>query len=156
MSNDRNDAVVFIGGIIVVVSCLVFAFAVAIPLARPWWAMQYGKSELARAEQNRQILIKEAMATKDSAVLLAEAEVARARGVAKANEIIGSSLKNNKLYLKYLWIIEGVGKAKDKTVVYVPTEAQLPILEATRLRAQQFDVDLTDRNYHTKGTITPE
>jgi hypothetical protein len=97
----------------------------------PWWEGKTGESELARAEQNRQIAILEAQAKLDSAEKLAQAEVVRAKGVAQANEIIGDSLKNNDAYLRYLWI-QGM-QTNDMQVVYVPTEANLPILEATRL-----------------------
>ena len=74
----------------------------------------------------------EAQAKKDSAVLLAEAEVLRAEGVAKANKIIGESLKQNEDYLRYLWITDVAGVNVNKTIVYVPTETNLPILEANR------------------------
>ena len=92
-----------------------------------------GEAELARAQQNRQIAVNEAQAKMDAAKLLASAEVERAKGVAQANAIIGDSLKGNESYLRYLWITEvGATKDSDKTVVYVPTEANLPILEAAR------------------------
>lgn len=58
----------------------------------------------------------------------AEIEVARAEGVAKSNAIISNSLTPN--YLRYKWI-EGM-QSTDMQVVYVPTEANLPILEAAR------------------------
>jgi predicted aminopeptidase len=90
-----------------------------------------GEAELARADFNRQVAVREAQAKKDAATLLAEAEVLRAQGVAKANAIIGESLKNNEAYLKYLWITD-VTNNKAPTVIYVPTEANLPILEAGR------------------------
>lgn len=60
----------------------------------------------------------------------AEIEVARAQGTAKSNEIIAASISDN--YLRYKWI-EGLQR-NDMTVVYVPTEANLPIMEAGRLR----------------------
>ena len=94
-----------------------------------------GEAELARAESNRRIAIAEAEAKKESAKQLAEAEVIRAEGVAKANTIIGDSLKNNEAYLRYLYIT-GLNETDDKgnKIIYVPTEAGLPILEAGRLR----------------------
>ena len=94
-----------------------------------------GEAELARAESNRKIAIAEAEAKKESAKQLAEAEVIRAEGVAKANTIIGDSLKNNEAYLRYLYIT-GLNETDDKgnKIIYVPTEAGLPILEAGRLR----------------------
>lgn len=91
-----------------------------------------GEAELARATFNRQVKIREAEAAKESAVMYAEAEIERAKGVAKANEIIGNSLKNNHDYLTYLWI-HGL-QDKDNNVIYVPTEANLPILEAGKRR----------------------
>ncbi len=66
--------------------------------------------------------------------MLADAEVLRAEGVAKANKIIGESLKENEQYLRYLWITDVAGKDVNKTVVYIPTEANIPILEATRYK----------------------
>lgn len=89
-----------------------------------------GEAELAKADYNRQIAVREAKAKQESAHLLAEAEVARAEGVAKANKIIGDSLKDNEAYLRWLWIDKlDMSKAP---VIYVPTEAGLPLLEAGR------------------------
>ena len=58
----------------------------------------------------------------------AEIEVARAEGVAKSNQIIASSLSPN--FLRYKWI-DGM-KNNQMQVVYVPTEANIPILESAR------------------------
>lgn len=91
-----------------------------------------GKAELAQAESNRKIAILEAEAKRESAKALASAEVERAKGVAEANKIIGDSLHGNDIYLKYLWI-QSLSEGQHKEVVYVPTETNLPILEATRL-----------------------
>ncbi len=91
-----------------------------------------GEAELARATQNRQIKTQEAMAMKESAKMLGEAEVERARGVAEANKIIGESLHNNEAYLRYLWINGLKDNGHAPQVIYVPTEAGLPILEAGR------------------------
>ncbi len=89
-----------------------------------------GEAQLKKAEYEKRIAVQVAQATKDSAVLLAEAEVSRAEGVAKANKIIGSSLRDNEEYLRYLWI-HSLQDGKSE-VIYVPTEANLPILESTR------------------------
>jgi len=91
-----------------------------------------GEAELARAEQNRQIAIQEAQARLDSADLLAQAEVTRAKGVAEANSIIADGLGGPEGYLRYLWI----DKMDEAKMVYIPTEAGMPILEAGRLPAQ--------------------
>lgn len=91
-----------------------------------------GKAELNRADWNRQIIVREAQAKLDSATLIAKAEIERAKGVAEANKIIGDSLHGNEAYLKYLWI-DSLQHTQDK-IIYVPTEAGLPLLEANRLR----------------------
>ena len=93
-----------------------------------------GEAELARAESNRKIAVAEAEARKESAKQLAEAEVIRAEGVAKANKIIGDSLKNNEAYLRYLYITGLTDNGSGAQTIYIPTEAGLPILEAKRLR----------------------
>lgn len=92
-----------------------------------------GEAELARAESNRRIAIEEANAKRESAKALAEAEIIRAEGVAQANKIIGDSLKQNEGYLRYLYI-QSLSEAETRgnKVIYIPTEAGLPILEAGR------------------------
>ncbi len=91
-----------------------------------------GKAMLAHAQYSKEVAVAEAKAKMESATLLAQAEVARAEGVAKANKIIGDSLRGNEAYLRYLWIMEVAGANTAKTVVYVPTDGNLPILESTR------------------------
>lgn len=98
------------------------------PRYRVWQQGLEGQAEYSRAEQNRRIKILEAEAKKDSAKLLAEAEVERAKGVRQSNEIIADSLKGHEEYLRYLWI-QNVGVSEHQ-IIYVPTEAGLPILEA--------------------------
>ena len=93
-----------------------------------------GEAELARATQNRQISIQEAQAKKESAKDLAEAEVIRAEGAARANKIFGESLKNNESYLHYLFINNM--EHTQNQVIYLPTEAGLPILEANRMKSK--------------------
>lgn len=87
-----------------------------------------GEAELERQKFEKQVAVQSALAKKEAAALLADAEVARAEGVAKANRIIGDSLRNNESYLRWLWI-EHMADSK-KEIVYIPTEAGLPILEA--------------------------
>lgn len=86
-----------------------------------------GQANLRQQEWEKKIAVEEAKALKESATLKADAEVERAKGVAEANEIIAGSLKGNEAYLRYLWIDNIRG---ENQVIYVPTEAGLPILEA--------------------------
>ncbi len=92
-----------------------------------------GQAILAHAQSSREVAVAEAKAKMESADLLAQAEVSRAKGVAAANKIIGESLKGNEDYLRYLWI-QNLESIKEGQVIYVPTEAGLPILEANRLK----------------------
>jgi len=93
-----------------------------------------GQAELAQAQANRQIKVSEGQAAEEAAKHLAQAEIERAKGVAEANRIIGQSLRDNEDYLRYLWIHNLAEAEKNGAqVIYVPTETNLPILEATRL-----------------------
>jgi regulator of protease activity HflC (stomatin/prohibitin superfamily) len=91
-----------------------------------------GEAELQRANYSKQVVVQEAQAKMDAAKLLAAAEVERAKGVAKANQIIGDSLHNNEDYLRYLFV-NNLEHTKNQ-VIYIPTEANMPILEATRIK----------------------
>ena len=109
--------------VIIITSVLVIR-----PIYRVWSETKAGEAELRRAEYNRQISVREAEALRESSILLAQAEVERARGVAEANEIIGESLQDNDMYIRYLWV-QGVHGGNNQ-VIYIPTEGSLPILEA--------------------------
>ena len=102
-----------------------------IPPIRVYDQKMDGEAELAKANYSKQVAVQEAQAKLDSAKLLAQAEVERAKGVALANAIIGDSLKNNEAYLRWLYI-EGLKEKSGDQVIYIPTEAGLPILEAGR------------------------
>lgn len=121
----------------VLVGLVVITVAVVLLFMGILWGWQYfkvfkaeysGKAVLAEAEYSRQVAVKEAQARKDSAILLAEAEVLRAEGVAKANQIVAEGLGGPEGYLRYLYIhmLEG----QQNQIIYLPTEAGLPILEA--------------------------
>lgn len=100
------------------------------PQYNVWHQRLEGEAELAKAEYSKKVMVQDALARQESAKALAAAEVERAKGVAEANKIIGDSLKGNDAYLRYLWIHSLAEGNSD--VIYVPTEANLPILEASR------------------------
>ena len=98
------------------------------PVYNVWQQSLAGKAELQKAEYTRQVAVLEAQAKKDSAQQLADAEIIRATGVAKANQIIGDSLKDNREYLQYLYITGIEDGAKNGNVtIYVPTEGGMPV-----------------------------
>jgi regulator of protease activity HflC (stomatin/prohibitin superfamily) len=119
---------IIIGVLVLILSVFVYFIAIS-PMVNVWEQGLKGEAELKRAEWNRQITVREAEAKFQSAKMLADAEVERAKGVAEANRIIGDSLKDNEQYLRYLWI-HNLEEGKGNQVIYVPTEAGLPILEA--------------------------
>jgi regulator of protease activity HflC (stomatin/prohibitin superfamily) len=117
-------AILIIGGIVIIGS-LIF---IGGPQYNVWQQSLAGKAELQKAEYTRQVAVLEAQAKKDSASQLADAEIIRAQGVAKANQIIGDSLKDNREYLQYLYItgIED-GSKNGNVTIYVPTEGGMPV-----------------------------
>ncbi len=102
-----------------------------------WSAGQDGRAILAEAEYSRQVLIEEAKATLDAERLNAQSEIERAKGAAEAIRIEGGQLTEN--YIRYLWIRQ-LDTISEGTIIYVPTEAGLPILEATRLSPPSVQV----------------
>jgi len=126
-------------GVVLLLAALNIAFG---PRYKIWKQDLAGQANLRQQEWEKKIAIEEAKAFNESATLKAEAtikqetakaeaEVIRAKGVAQANEIIANSLKGNESYLRYLWIDK---LSDNQNVIYVPTEAGLPILEAGRIK----------------------
>lgn len=114
------------------------AFCVSMAFIVPWyhvWSQEMeGKAEFAKAEQNRKIKIEEARANLEAEKLNAQAEVERAKGAAEAIKIENGSI--TPAYIQYLWVRQQTNLS-DKTVIYIPTETNLPILESTRLNKLQ-------------------
>lgn len=108
---------------------LVLTGLVGVPYYSVWSQEMSGKAEFAKAEQNRKIKIEEAKANLEAEKLNAQAEVERAKGAAEAISIENGSITPT--YIQYLWVRQQNLNSGDK-VIYVPTEASLPILEAGR------------------------
>lgn len=124
-------AVSVIFSIIFAILFLIALNMIVNPIYRVYSAGQTGKAELAQAEYNRQIIVRQAQAKKDAATLEAEAEILRAEGAAKANAVIAGGLGGPEGYLRYLYI-QMLSEQSGSQVIYIPTEAGLPILEAGR------------------------
>jgi len=127
MSNKAGTVIV--GGAILALG--VVGLLWGIPQYRVYSERQVGIAELQRAESNREIRVREAQAAFDAADLTAKAEVRRAQGVSEANKIIADSLGGSEGYLRwrYIEMLENTSQG-GRDVIYVPTEAGLPILEA--------------------------
>lgn len=103
------------------------------PKYKVWKQEMAGKAEYARAEQNRKIKIEEAKANLEAEKLNAQAEIERAKGAAKAIEIENGSITPT--YIQYLWVRQQNANTNNK-IIYIPTEAGLPVLEAGRVSEQ--------------------
>lgn len=92
------------------------------PIYNVWQQGLKGEAELARAEQQRQILVEQAKAEKDAATLRAE-----------AIEIVGQAAKDFPEY-RYQEFLGAFGEAFREgnidQIIYVPTEGMIPITEA--------------------------
>ena len=129
-----SGAWVGISGIAIFLLLILIAFGMyGCPQYNVYEQRMEGQAILAHAQASREVAVAEARAKMESSDLLAQADVKRATGAAQANKIIGDSLKNNEAYLRYLWI-QNLENSKEHQVIYIPTEAGLPILEAQRLR----------------------
>jgi len=102
------------------------------PRYNVWTQEMGGKAEFARAEQNRLILIETAKANLEAEKLNAQAEIERAKGAAEAIAIENGSLTPT--YIQYLWVRQQNTSANK--IIYIPTEAGLPILEAGKRGAE--------------------
>lgn len=98
-----------------------------LPRYRVWSSEMHGRVQLAEAEFEKQRIVVEAEARLEAERLNAQAEVARAEGAAAAMYEVQDALTET--YIRYLWVRS---MADNPNVIYVPTEASLPILEAGR------------------------
>jgi len=112
--------------ICIVILLLIGTYMWGMPKYRVYSLTKLREAQLKQAEWNRQITIKEAEAERESSLLKKETDITRAEGIAEANRIISVSLTEE--YIKWKWV-EGLHDGSSE-VIYVPTEANLPILEA--------------------------
>ena len=130
MQGGNNGPVVITAGavwsLVLVCVAVIMFFLFGVPRYRVWQQEMKGRAELAQAEQNRQIKIEEAKANLEAEKLNAQAEVVRAQGAAEAIRIENGSLTPT--YIQYLWVRQQNTSANK--IIYIPTEAGLPILEA--------------------------
>lgn len=98
-----------------------------VPKYRVWAMEMRGKAQFKEAEQNRRIKIEEAKANLEAEKLNAQAEIERAKGAAEAIKIENGQLTTT--YIQYLWVRQQSNNQINK-IVYIPTEASMPILEA--------------------------
>ena len=118
-------------GIAAVVLFLVLGGVIGCPYYNVWQQEMSGKAEYAKAEQNRKIKIEEAKANLEAEKLNAQAEIERAKGAAEAIKIENGSVTPT--YIQYLWVRQQNLSGENTKIIYIPTEAGLPLLEAGRV-----------------------
>lgn len=128
MDDEIKTPLKIVGSIVIVAALCVGTGMYGCPQYSVYSKRMDGEAELAQANYSKQVSVQTALAKKDAATFEAQAEVIRAGGVAQANKIIGDSLKNNEAYLRYLFV-NNLEHTQNQ-VIYIPTEAGLPILEA--------------------------
>ena len=111
---------------------LLTIFLVGWPRYNVYQRQMAGRAAYEQAVQDRRIRVLEAQAALDSAQLTAQAEIARARGTNEANRIMAESLGGPDNYLRwsYIHMLEETAGDGDRQIIYIPTEAGMPILEA--------------------------
>lgn len=112
-------SLIWLGGAAVLVLWVTSAFVH--PHYRVWQQGMEGKSKLMRAEQERRIRVTEAQAERDAAKLRAEAIA-----------IMGAAAKEFPEYRQQEFVGafgEALREGRISQVIYVPTEANIPILE---------------------------
>ena len=126
-----------IGSVIVIVIIGLIAL-VGMPTYNVYAKQMQGKAAYQQAVQDRRIRVLEAQAALDSAQLTAQAEVARAHGANEANRIMAEALGGPDNYLRwsYIHMLEETAGKPGREIIYIPTEAGMPILEAGRRPAQ--------------------
>ncbi len=120
---------------------LIVAFMWGCPNYNVYSSRLEGEALLAHAQSSKEVAVSEAKAKMESAIYEAQADTIRAHGIASSNKIIGTSLKNNPEYLQWLWI-DNIQKAN---TIYVPTEANMPIMEASRLNTTGKTAPITNK-----------
>lgn len=116
----------FIGGL------LAFLMLLMLVAGGCWAAPQYnvysqrleGEANLAKADSQKRVLVTQAQAEKDAAVLRAD-----------AIKIVGQAAKDFPEYRQQEFIgsfADALHEGKINQIIYVPTEANIPIIEAGR------------------------
>lgn len=96
------------------------AVAFGYPQYKVWEQSKAGEAALAKATQDRQIKVQEA-----------EAEQEAASKQAEANRILGESIRQYPESMEQKWV-EAIEKTSNQ-VIYLPTEASVPITESARM-----------------------
>lgn len=126
-----------IGGILILIVAAA-SVLIGLPSYNVYSKRMAGKAAYEEAVQNRRIRVLEAEAALEAATLTARAEIERARGANEANRIMADGLGGSENYLRWSYInmLQETAGKQGREVIYIPTEAGMPILEAGRRPGQ--------------------
>jgi regulator of protease activity HflC (stomatin/prohibitin superfamily) len=124
------------------VACCVFVVVVGIgsPYYQVWYAEMRGKARTVQAEHEGAARLAQAESEKKIQIEGAKAEVESAKLRAEAIEIVGKASKDFPEYRTQEFIgafAEALKEGNVSQIIYVPTEANIPIMESGRLGAKR-------------------
>lgn len=124
LNNRGESEVLETMGLAILVIGVIAALMFLLPIWNVWRAGLSGEAELNRAEQTRQILVAQAQGEKDAARLRADAIA-----------IVGQAAKDFPEYRTQEFLgafAEALREGHIAQIMYIPTEAGIPITEAGR------------------------
>ena len=128
-----NVTKVIVPGFIVLL-LVIFGMMYGLPVYNVWQQEMVGKAEMAKAYQNRRILVEEAKAKLEAEKLNAAAEIERAKGMAEAMRVENGTLST--VYNQYLFI-RTLEKMADKgslpQIIYVPSQGLTPVMDLNKV-----------------------
>lgn len=129
----KNKVSLFMVAAGAVVILLILGLMFGLPRYNVWQQEMVGKAEMAKAEQNRKILVEEAKARLEAEKLNAQAEIERAKGMAEAMKLENGTL--NSTYNQYLFI-RTLEKLADHgslpQIIYIPSEGFVPTMDLSK------------------------
>ena len=120
--NDNSRIIVFTVAVILAIVFLVGGLMVGLPIYSVWQQGLKGQATLKRAEQERRVLVQQAEAEREAAVARSD-----------AIKIVGQAAKDFPEYRLQEFIgafAEALQNEGIEKIIYVPTEANIPIIEA--------------------------
>lgn len=123
------NVILLVIAVVVLIVSGIFAASYAYRNYSVWSMEMQGKGNLAKATQDRQIQVEQA-----------KSELDAAKHIADAIKIVGRAAQEFPEYRNQMYIqafAEALAGGKIRQIIYVPTEAGIPILEASRLKDKQ-------------------
>lgn len=127
------ETTLIVWGAIVVLVLIAWSLF-GLPIWRVWAQKMQGEADLAQAHREQQIQVSKAQGRLDAAEINKKAAIVEATAVAAQIKEIGATLTHHDLYLRWQWI-KMMEERPENSVIYVPTETNMPILEAGKRQA---------------------